>query len=86
MPLYEYHDPETGVSVELRRPVEDRDKAILLKRTSNVPKRVAIVGAGLTEDQLFDAKVKKAYYQKEEKEGSRFKSGYSKKQLKEAWA
>ena len=86
MPLYEYHDPETGVSVELRRPVEDRDKAILLKRTNTVPRRIAIVGAGPTEDQVFDAKVKAAYYKKEEKEGSRFRSFYNKKTLAKAWA
>jgi hypothetical protein len=85
-PLYEYHDPHTGVNVELRRPVEERDTPIVLTRKSNIPQRVAIVGVAPTEEQAFDASIKAAYYKKEEKEGSRFKSGYSKKQLKEAWS
>ena len=86
MPLYEYHDPETGVTVELRRPVEERDKEIVLRRASTVPERLAIVGSGPTEDQLFDARIQKAYYQKEEKEGSRFRSYYNQKTLAKAWA
>jgi hypothetical protein len=86
MPLYEYHDPHTGVSVELRRPVEERDTPIVLTRKSNIPQRVAIVGMGPTEEQTFDANIRRAYYKKEEKEGSRFRSGYSKKTLAKAWS
>ena len=86
MPLYEYHDPETGVNVELRRPVEDRDKAIVLKRANTVPRRVAIIGVAPTQEESFDANIKKAYHKKEEKEGSRFRSVYDKKTLAKAWA
>jgi hypothetical protein len=42
-PLYEYADPETGVRVELRRPVDDH-KPIVLIRDKTVPDRVTIYG------------------------------------------
>ena len=86
MPLYEYSDPCTGVKVELRRTVEDRNKEIVLKRTRRVPDRLLVFGSHPTEEQSFDQKILKGYYRKEEKEGSRFKSGYSKKTLAKVFA
>ena len=86
MPIYEYADPETGVRVELRRPVDVRNKPIILLRTSTVPDRVAIFGFESTPEEQFDQKIVRALYRKEEKEGSRFKCAeFSKKKLKEVW-
>jgi hypothetical protein len=86
MPLYEYADPETGVRVELRRPVDDRNKPIVLARVKTVPDRVGILGFEPTESESFDTGIVKALYRKEEREGSRFKCGeFSKAQLKKAW-
>lgn len=86
MPLYEYHDLETGVTASIRRPVTDRNKPIILTRKQTFPTNIVVMGAMQTEGQAFDQKIIKAYYKKEEREGSRFRSGYSKKQLKKVWA
>jgi hypothetical protein len=86
MPLYEYADPETGVKVELRRPVEARNEPIVLRRTKSVPDRVSIHGFEPTESESFDAGIVKALHRKEEREGSRFRCAeFSKAQLKKAW-
>jgi hypothetical protein len=86
MPLYEYADPETGVRVELRRPVDDRNKPILLTRTKTVPDRVGILGFEPTESESFDSGIVKALHRKEEREGSRFKCAeFSKNALKKVW-
>jgi hypothetical protein len=86
MPLYEYADPETGVRVELRRPVEDRNKPIILIRDKAVPDRVTIYGFEPTEAAVYDAGIVKALHRKEEREGSRFRCGeFSKSQLKKVW-
>lgn len=85
MPLYAYVDPETGVAVELRRPVEDRDKPIVLRRAKSVPDRIGILGFGPSEDQTFSNRMLRQYHRKEEREGSRFRSSYSKKQIQKAW-
>lgn len=81
MPLYEYSDDETNVKIELRRPVEDRNKEIVLKRTKNIPDRLIVFGSQPSEADKFDHNILKGYYRKEEREGSRFRSGYSKKTL-----
>jgi hypothetical protein len=86
MPLYAYEDPETGVKIEIRRPVKDRGKPIVLRRLKTVPDRLAVVGLGPTSDQEFNARIKRNLHKKEEREGSRFKSGYSKKTLSKAWS
>ena len=86
MPLYEYSDPETGVTVELRRPVEERDAPIVLRRSTTVPKRVSIHGMDPSPEDDFDNGIVKALYRKEQNEGSRFQCGeFSKKTLKSAW-
>lgn len=90
MPIYEYHNPETDVTVDMHRSVEDRNKPVyidglLFVRVSTVPARVSIHGVGPSEGERFDQNILQAYYKKEQKEGSRFKSGYSKNQLAKAW-
>jgi len=86
MPLYTYEDPETGLKIDLRRPVEDRNKPIVLKRLKSVPDRVGVlVPCGATEDSSFNARMLKEHHKKEEREGSRFRSTYKKDQIKAAW-
>jgi hypothetical protein len=85
-PLYEYSDPGTGVKVELRRPVDDRNKPIVLIRDKTVPDRVTVHGLEPSESESFDTGIVKALHRKEEREGSRFKCAeFSKAQLKKVW-
>jgi hypothetical protein len=86
MPLYAYEDAETGVKVELRRLVEDRDKPIVLTRKKTVPDRLAVIGMGPGETAEFNRKMLGQYHRKEEREGSRFRSSFSKNQIKQAWS
>lgn len=86
MPIYAYEDAETGVKVELRRPVEDRDKPIVLTRAKTVPDRVAVMGIGPNESEEFSRRMLRQYHRKEERQGSRFSSGFSKKEIKQAWS
>jgi hypothetical protein len=85
MPLYGYSDPETGIRVEVRRPVDLRDQDIVLKRDRNIPDRISVIGETISEDQSYDAGIVRGLYKKEEKEGSRFRSQYSKDQLAKIW-
>lgn len=85
-PLYAYEDEGgTGLKVELRRPVADRDKPIVLTRTKTVPDRVAVMGIGPNESQEFNRRMLRQYHRKEEREGSRFKSEHSKETIKKLW-
>lgn len=91
MPLYEYIDPEKCTSVEIMRSVEDRNKPLVIdghtyKRSTFIPTRVIIFGSHPTKDQSFDKKILQGYYRKEQQEGSRFRSGYTKKQLAKVYA
>lgn len=86
MPLYAYEDPETGVKIEIRRAVKDRSKPIILRRLKTVPDRLAVVGLGPTADQEFNARIKRSFHKKEEREGSRFRSEHSKKKINQAWS
>lgn len=86
MPIYEYSDTETGIVVELQRHVEDRNKPIVLIRTKNIPDRISIHGLDPSDGDRFDDRVLKAYYKKEQKDGSRFDGkGFTKDQIKRAW-
>ena len=86
MPLYEYSDPETGVRIELRRAVEDRNKPIVLTRIKTVPDKVSIHGFALTPDQAFNGDILKGWYRQEEKHGTRLLTGeFTKEQIKQAW-
>ena len=85
MPLYEYTN-QFGKTVELHRSVEDRNKEAVIdgavfKRTKFIPDRVLVFGTQPSQDDLHDVAVLQGYYRREEKDGSRFRSGYSKKQL-----
>ena len=86
MPLYAYSDAITGLVVELRRKVEDRDKPIVLTRTKTVPDRVAIMGIGPSESAEFNRRMLGQYHKKEEREGSRFRSEHSKETIKKTWS
>ena len=87
MPLYEYSDPETGIRIELRRHVEDRDKPIVLRRERNIPDRLSIHGLGPTQEQQFDADILRGWYACEQQQGSRLQTGeFTKEQIKKAWS
>jgi len=86
MPLYEYLNPETGKTVELHRPVEDRNNPVeidgaVFKRAKFVPSSIIVFGARPSPELLHDHKILKGYYRHECEQGSRFRSGYSKKTL-----
>ena len=73
MPLYEYGDPETGATIDLKRPVEDRNLPVVIdgvtyQRTKLVPDTLIVFGAQPTEAESFDHKILKGYYRKEEQE------------------
>ena len=87
MPIYEYGDPETGVTVELRRAVEDRNRPIVLTRTATVPDRVSIYGFEPSPEEDFDSKIVKALYRKEQERGTDFRGcgEFNKSALKKAW-
>jgi hypothetical protein len=87
MPLYEYSDPETGITVELTRRVEDRNRPIVLRRMKSVPDRVCLFGLGPTQEQQFNADILNGWYRNEEKAGSRLLTGeFTKDQIKKAWS
>lgn len=86
MPAYAYTllNAETGEllgEVTLATPVESRDMVRIVRRM--VPERIAIGGTakGVVERN----NMLRAYHRKEEREGSRFKSAFTKQQIKEAW-
>jgi hypothetical protein len=87
MPLYEYSDPDTGVTVELKRRIEDRDRPIVLTRTSTIPARIGIHGLGPTQEQQFNSDILRGYYTAEQREGTRLDTGeFTKEQIKQAWS
>jgi hypothetical protein len=85
VPLYAYEDPKTGLKADLRRPVADRNKPVILRRARSIPDRVGVLIPGATEEGSFNRTIIKAYHRKEEREGSRFRSEHSKKKIKSAW-
>ena len=94
MPLYEYVNPVTGETIELRRAVEDRNKPVLKDgiawpRFGRVPKRLAVILPGPTPEEKFKTEVLRGYYDREQKLGSRFhyngRDGLTKKQIAEIW-
>lgn len=85
MPVYHYFDEETGLRIDVRRTVADRNKPITLKRDGSVPNRLSVIVPGATESGDFNRKMLRAYHKKEEREGARFKSEHSKEKIKAAW-
>ena len=83
MPIYTYEDEETGLRVDVNRPLKKRNRPIVLKR---VPSRVGVRIAGaVTEDGEFNKGIIRGYHQLEEKEGSRFRSEHSAEKIKKTW-
>ena len=78
MPLYVYRCPETGATAELVRSVEERDLPVVLTlRRETAPQRVGLV-VGATPELSMAETLRNAYHEVELREGSRFKSSFSK--------
>lgn len=94
MPLYEYVNPMTGETIELRRAVAERNKPVLKDgiawpRFGCVPKRIAVLLPGPSPEDKFKTEVLRGYYDREQELGSNFnytgRCGLNKKQLAELW-
>lgn len=88
MPIYEFRASD-GTTKLFRRNVDERDLPLNLcdgKTYSRVtvPDSIFILGAHHAED--VGKKALNGYYQQELKHGSRFRSAFTAKQIKEAWA
>lgn len=83
MPVYVYQDGK-GNRVELVKPVNERDNAPGGFKRITVPDRV-FVPAGALPPTDMRSNIMKGYYKQECREGSRFKSSYTPKQIKAAW-
>lgn len=88
MPLYDYHlvNIETGeilATVPLKLNVDSRDSVGLHR--ANVPDRIGIMGAAANPIDMASG-IMKGYHKRECEQGSRFKSSFTPKQIKEAWA
>lgn len=87
MPIYEYVGV-TGERMLLRCPVAERNMLVYdtngrVMQRQEIPSRLAVIGMKPKRTQGDD--VLKGYYRKECEQGSRFKSEFSKKQIKEIW-
>ena len=85
MPTYTYADPGTGLEIDVRRPVADRDKPIVLHRTGKVPKSVGVRVAGAAPADPLREQIRRGYRRLEEKHGSRFRSEHGAAIIKETW-
>ena len=82
MPAYEYECPDGTRFIKVV-PVHQRDDVHGgIRRVLSAP----VILTGATSDLDMKKGVLKGYAKAEEKDGSRFRSGYTKKQIKEAWA
>lgn len=61
-------------------PVKERDSVFIRRKT--VPDRVTVMGHA-ADPMHFESSVLGGYYKKEQREGSRFKSEFTKKQIKQ---
>lgn len=83
MPLYDFEivNGKTFVveaTVSIRLPVGDREAMVLRRKT--VPDHLTVMGhAG--DPMEFTSSVMRGYHKKEEREGSRFKSEFTKQQI-----
>lgn len=80
MPVYDYHIPELGLDVTLRRPVGKRDAPLAIKRRT-VPDRITISGA-VADPYSFDAQYAKGLRTLENR--GQLPRDFSKKQLAKA--
>jgi len=85
MPAYTYYDEETGLRIDVRRKVDDRNKPIVLRRFKSIPDRVGVLVPGATPEWDFNKRVLKGYHKLEERDGSRFRSEHSKKKISRVW-
>jgi len=90
MPLYDYRSRDDHLVVTLLRSVDDRNLPVWyggqpLERVT-VPDRIGvIVGSGRTELPRQGESVLRGYHEEECKHGSRFRSEFTPKQIREAW-
>lgn len=85
MPIYEYHHPVTGECIEARRSLAERDQPPapdFIRRT--VPSRVSPIATRPAPPSMRDG-VLRGYYQQEQRDGSRFRSAFTKDRIKAAW-
>jgi len=86
MPLYEYVNKATGVRVSYYRPIAERDRPLLLEfERITVPSSVNVIGGAADPSQIQNT-ILKSYYKEECNAGSRFKSRFTKEQIKKAWS
>lgn len=83
MPLYLYENPVTGATLEMVRPIHLRDRGVPegFVRIVTAP---GVVVAHKGPPSMRDG-VLAGYREAELRDGSRFKSGFSKKEILEAW-
>ena len=87
MPIYEYYHPATGECVEAVRRVAERDtppRPGFVRRS--VPSRLGFVAgqAHLAAPSMREG-VLRGYHRQEQHDGSRFRSAFTKAQIKAAW-
>ena len=83
MPIYVYEN-ENGERIEEIRLAKDKDKCPDGYTRVATPQPIAFTGHAGNPTSMKEGVVK-GYYQEECKHGSKWQSGYSKKQIKKAW-
>jgi hypothetical protein len=89
MPTYEYESSEPRLRVICMRPVEDRDKPILLTRVQ-VPTGISLANTdtGRSKAPSLEKDIRAGYAKLEDKEGSRYRDSgdlFSKDEVRNAW-
>ncbi len=84
MPLYVYEN-DNGVKVEELRLSKDKDMCPEGYKRVDAPQPVAFTGRAQSPNNMKDG-VLRGYYDQECKYGSKWKSEFSKKQIKKAWS
>jgi hypothetical protein len=89
MPTYEYESSEPRLRVICMRPVEDRDKPILLTRVQ-VPTGISLANTdtGRSKAPSLEKDIRAGYAKLEDKEGSRYRDSgglFSKDEVRKAW-
>jgi len=87
MPAYEFDlvNQITGEvihTIPVVLPVDERNALVCKRR--EIPRSLVVAGSSTGNNQ--SAEVLNGYYQKELQEGSRFKSSFTKDQIKKAWS
>jgi len=80
MPIYRYESEDGQFSIECHRAVADCKKPIVMRLV--LPRRVSVrVPTGVTQDASWDREIKKERHKQELREGSRFRSSFTKNQI-----